>query len=211
MFKLIEGSRVPTKTRKIDTLWFQNMCRTSDRSQRKLAQTLGIDPSAVSLMFRGERNMQLDEAAKIAKFFGVSYEEVLKRAGIPLKDITPSGGRVKIAGTIDAHGVVTSGVHLGDLPFVRGANDATLALRYDTSFTPAEPYDHWCLYYIPQTGVSAEAVGRLCVVDLADNTRKVRFVRRAFDGGEYALSDLCGQVNERAQVVHASPVLFIRP
>ena len=42
------------------------------RSQRELAAALGLDPSAVTRILRGERRLRLDEAPLVESFFGVA-------------------------------------------------------------------------------------------------------------------------------------------
>lgn len=70
------------QTHRVDTRWFQNALADKRLSQRKLASMLGLDPAAVSLMIRGRRKLSAAEAAEIARFLGVSVEEVLTRAGV---------------------------------------------------------------------------------------------------------------------------------
>lgn len=78
----------------VDTRWFQNALADKRLSQRKLAIRLGVDPAAVSLMIRGKRKMSAAEAAEVAKFLGVSVEEVLWKSGntatMPAKEKPPS-------------------------------------------------------------------------------------------------------------------------
>jgi transcriptional regulator with XRE-family HTH domain len=66
---------------KVDTRFFQNLLADKRLSQRKLAARLKLDPAAVSLMIRGKRKLSAAEAAEIAKFLGLSVEEVLFRSG----------------------------------------------------------------------------------------------------------------------------------
>jgi phage repressor protein C with HTH and peptisase S24 domain len=60
----------------MDTIWFHNALEHVGRTQADLARHLGLPPSAVSRMLRGERGMKLLEAAQIATFLGVSQEEL---------------------------------------------------------------------------------------------------------------------------------------
>lgn len=66
---------------KVDSRFFQNALADKGLSQRKLAARLGLDPAAVSLMIKGKRKLSASEAAEIAKFLGISVEEVLFRSG----------------------------------------------------------------------------------------------------------------------------------
>ena len=60
----------------MDTAWFHNTLERAGRTQADLARYLGLPPSAVSRMLRGERQMKLLEAAQIALFLGVTQEEL---------------------------------------------------------------------------------------------------------------------------------------
>ena len=65
----------------MNTIWFQETLDKAGVSQADLARHLGLAPSAVSRMLKGERQMKLLEAVQTAAFLGVSQEEVLRNAG----------------------------------------------------------------------------------------------------------------------------------
>jgi phage repressor protein C with HTH and peptisase S24 domain len=65
----------------MDTIWFHQALERARYTQADLARHLGLPPSAVSRMLRGERQMKLLEAVQTAQFLGVSQDEVLRRAG----------------------------------------------------------------------------------------------------------------------------------
>ena len=67
----------------INTEWFRTMLRQNRISQRKLAKGMSLDPAAVSLILRGKRKLQLDEARQMADILKVSINDVLLAAGIP--------------------------------------------------------------------------------------------------------------------------------
>ena len=77
----------------MDTLWFQETLEHAGRTQADLARHLGLLPSAVSRMLRGERQMRLLEAVQVAQFLGVSQDEVLRRAGEAGADTPPEPAR----------------------------------------------------------------------------------------------------------------------
>jgi phage repressor protein C with HTH and peptisase S24 domain len=77
----------------MDTIWFHNALEQAGQSQADLARHLGLAPSAVSRMLRGERQMKLLEAVQTAQFLGVSQEEVLRRAGDTDAAPPPETGR----------------------------------------------------------------------------------------------------------------------
>jgi len=69
----------------INGKWFRAKLVEKSRSQRQLAKHLGLDPAAITLMLRGDRRMQLDEAKSIAAFIGEPLIDVLRAAGLPLR------------------------------------------------------------------------------------------------------------------------------
>lgn len=64
----------------MNTRWFQDALIRAGATQADLARQLELPPSAVSRMLRGERNMKLSEAIKVAAFLGASQEEVMRQA-----------------------------------------------------------------------------------------------------------------------------------
>lgn len=65
----------------MDTNWFQEALDRAGATQADLARHLGLAPSAVSRMLRGDRQMKLLEAVQVALFLGVSQDDVLRHAG----------------------------------------------------------------------------------------------------------------------------------
>ncbi|HZK91148.1 MAG TPA: S24 family peptidase [Stellaceae bacterium] len=65
----------------MDTIWFQEALERAGATQADLARHLGLAPSAVSRMLKGERQMKALEAVHVAQFLGAPQEEVLRRAG----------------------------------------------------------------------------------------------------------------------------------
>lgn len=63
----------------IDTTWFHQQLDAKGESVRGLARFMGLDPSAVSRMLKGERKMSADEQDLISNFLGINLEEVAAR------------------------------------------------------------------------------------------------------------------------------------
>jgi transcriptional regulator with XRE-family HTH domain len=63
----------------IDSAWFYQQLEKEGRSLRAMARTLGLDPSAVSRMLRGDRKMSADEQDGIAAYLGVPVSVVAAR------------------------------------------------------------------------------------------------------------------------------------
>jgi len=61
-------------------------------SQRRLADAIGVDPSAMSRIESGQRGLSVNELVEIAKFFGVPTEALLRRALEPAPLFRNEGG-----------------------------------------------------------------------------------------------------------------------
>ena len=77
----------------MDTNWFHEAIERAGATQADLARQLGLAPSAVSRMLKGERQMKLLEAVQVALFLGVSQDEVLRRAGDATAPLPEPGRR----------------------------------------------------------------------------------------------------------------------
>ena len=75
----------------MDASWFQQALERAGATQADLARHLGLAPSAVSRMLKGERQMKLLEAVQVAQFLGLSQEDVLRRAGAEAEPAPRSG------------------------------------------------------------------------------------------------------------------------
>jgi phage repressor protein C with HTH and peptisase S24 domain len=81
----------------MNATWFQQTLDRAGMSQADLARHLGLAPSAISRMLKGERQMKLLEAVQIAAFLGISQDEVLRHAGANAEAI-PTGATMAQAG-----------------------------------------------------------------------------------------------------------------
>lgn len=202
------------KPRRVNKLWFDQQLSRKDVSQAKLAKYMRLDKSSVTRILQGQRSVKVEEAAQIAKFLGQPLMDVMEHLGLDPKDLTPrESGLVRISGYIDEHGKVHTKA-------VRGAGyvtappdvpDDTVALRYHTALTPLDLLDGRTLFYEPRDTVSADAIGRLCVVQLVNGDQHVCFVRRSHSRGSYVLVSEMGDTRREEVLTSASPVLWIQP
>lgn len=63
----------------IDSEWFYRALDRKGASARDLAAFLGLDPSSISRMLKGDRKMSAEEQDRIADYLGVSLQEVAAR------------------------------------------------------------------------------------------------------------------------------------
>src|SRR5690606_9931014 len=167
---------------RIDTDWFTAKLADRQMSQRQLAKRMGVDPSAVSLMFRGRREMRMTEAAEIANLLGVPVAEVLQHAGL---EVDSAGNRTcPIVGFIDG-----AGEGADPSAWRRAVGRPTcppdppknaVALRRGTTGTRPELVDGWIVVTTPPQGLDPEAVNRLCVVKIRTGVTLVRHLRRGY-------------------------------
>lgn len=194
----------------IDTKWFKGLLSDRGMRQHQIASTLALDPASVSLMLRGKRRLQLDEAAALANLLGVPLDEVLHHAGIDPE--AGAAGTVPIVGTVDDDGEVVmkrpEGPRRVTAPV--GMAEGAVALRYETS----DARDGCIAFYVPREGVDADAVGRVCVVQVAPAGKGVRYVRvvkRGYVRGTFTLTQVRAEKSlENVELASACPVLWLR-
>lgn len=200
--------------RSIDDAWFRRALEDAGITSRKLANILDVDPSGISRLLAGNRNLQIDEAAIIAKHINRPFMEVCKKAGIPLDKISPEeSGNVRISALIDTDGLVLP-TPPKNTPFVTAPSDVptdTVAARCDATAQDVQMYDGWVLFYAPLAYASPDAVGRLCVVRVeGQDSDRACFVHRGYEPGRYTLISPKGEEMKSVKLITASPVSWIR-
>ncbi|MCE2661153.1 MAG: helix-turn-helix domain-containing protein [Rubrivivax sp.] len=188
----------------IDTEWFRDRLASRKLSQRGLAKAMGVDPSAVSLMFRGKRRMTVDEASQVAVLLQSTTNEVLAAAGVAVQ----GGQRVRIMGYVQAGGRVTleaEGLH--------DTVEAPPGLPVDAVAIQARhggQEDGW-IYYLSETHAApAQALGQLAVCAVRDNGLLLAHVRRGYRGGAFNLAPTGSAEQTNVALAWAAPVLWIR-
>lgn len=194
---------------RIDTAWFRGTLADKKLTQYGLAEALGLDKSAVSLMLRGKQQVKLEQVPVIAGYLGVSMPEVLTRLG--MSDTTGTTG-VPIAGWVDDQGIVHMGRVAGSQrvqtlwPLPAGA----CALRFQTKGLG----DGQVVFYEPRTsGVPADAIGRQCVVATGPKGPfYLRWVTPGYTPGTYKLTAMGFDAPEmQSSIEWAAKVLVVVP
>lgn len=201
----------------VNARWFQDQLRLRGLTQRNLARVLGVDPSAVSNVLSGKREMKLEEATALAKLFALPLDEILINAGIkPPASSGPTA--VKIVGWVDEN----LRVHLGE---VRGAKTAPLpsfggggargvqALRFQANGGQVSAFlDGTVVYFRDVKSVLPDILGKLCVVKVrGEEWLRVAVVKRAYSAGHWSLEGPSGTIVAQDVVFDAaSPVLWMR-
>ncbi len=210
------------KLLEINHQFFRNALLAADKSQREMARHMGLDPSAITLMFQGRRAMQLHEAQQIAQFLSVPVEDVLRNAGLELSGgptqqsaargaATPTA-TAPLGGTVDAKGEV----HL-DIKGAKQQIDApprlpagAIVIRAAGDVFAPTVMRGALLFFKPSDAVEPSAVGRLSVVRLGNRKLHLAHVAPGFDFDRYNLLDAQGE-KENIALTAATPVLWIKP
>jgi transcriptional regulator with XRE-family HTH domain len=195
---------------KINTAWFRDRIAARQTSQRKIAKAMKLDPAAVSLMLRGLRNVLPHEAEQLARELGVPLNEVLENLGVDVQ--AGAAGRATILGWADDEGVVrmqrpAEGPRKLEAP-IGMPSDTGIVVRRSEGYT-----DGWAYYFVPGTSVGSDAVGRLCVCQVAGKAEwHLRVVRRGSSKGAWNL--VCpfgkGDTLTDVRLASAAPVLWVK-
>jgi transcriptional regulator with XRE-family HTH domain len=194
-----------------DRLWFQNRLKSVEVSQRQLAKELGIDPASVTLTFKGDRELKIEEARKMSEVLKVSLNEVLRRAGVDVKDdvhMTPVVGYMDGRGevTFVAHGSEDKVIGPADLP-----RDA-IAIQCRTALSKMASLDRWILFCSSARTPPHEQIGRLSVAGCRDGAMVVAHIQRGYKDGLYNLHmGVSADIRENIDILWASPVLWLKP
>lgn len=192
----------------IDSAWFVQRLADRRLSQRQLARLMGMDPSAVSLMFRGKRRMTVDEAAQIAVLLQSTTTEVMEAAGVPIT----GGGKVPITGYLMPDSSVrleAEGLHdTVDSP--PGLPADAVAIQARTARSAADTLDGWIYFMGAEHGQPERAVGSLACCAVQGNGLLLAHVRRGYRAGAFNLTDLAGREQTNVALAWASPILWVR-
>jgi transcriptional regulator with XRE-family HTH domain len=197
----------------IDTQYFRNLLSDRRMSQRGLAKRLGLDPAAVSLMFRGKRRMQMHEAADVARLLGVPLDEVLAHAGIrsPLTPPDIEDHSVPLVYWMDGHGELHA-LDPGQTVHMRAVlPEDSIACQCRTAMSQLEHMDRWLLVFRAPTttGVQPDAVGKFAVMRLRGGVMTAGHLRPGYSPGTYSVHGANQMID--AQVEWATPVVMIQP
>lgn len=204
----------------VNTRWFRERLAERGRSQRALAEFLNLDPASVSLMLRGQREMRMNEAARLSRFLGQPINEVLLNAGIVDAMPARSSMEVPLVGHIDAATLEFRRDHDPsdpDVPTVPCPNHDDLAGELVAARVRAldvtvlgDFFGGWTMYFRPAHNVDSEAIDRLSFVQLSPSgPMLLRHVKRGYGRGLYNLMSRTLKPIENVRLEWASPVVWI--
>lgn len=190
----------------MNTDWFVRRLDDRKLSQRGLAKLMGLDPSAVSLMFRGKRKMTIQEAAQMAVLLDVSTDDVLQNAGV---ELPPPNRMVRLIGWVGDTDQVTllgEGIH----ELVEGPGElSSTAVCVRCQYGHAEFMDGWIMFANDMSGSPELAIDTLAICAVKGNGLKVARVKRGYRKGQYNLVTN-NNTFQNVELAWASPIVWIK-
>lgn len=188
-----------------DKRFFKALMAQQKLSLRTVASMMGLGHSQLSLTFSDKRRMQLDEAAQLAKIFGVPLARIAEAAGIAMV----RDSRIPMLGCMRGDGTVELLDKPERTPSPDGLPDGVISIQARTSDSANAWLDGWSFYCQKPMDVAADSVGRFCYAKIVDGPVALATVRRGYHPGTFNLS---GPYNaESVALEWASPVLLARP
>ncbi len=186
---------------------------------RDLAKHIDVDPSAVSRIFAGHRQMKIDEATEIARFLGAPVNEVLKHAGIQVEtEAIPT--RILLAATINENGVIErlkepkplpqSILDRADAAVITSGNERIIAAQVRAATGPLAVFDDAVVLFEYTDSVEVSAIGTLSVCRTDDGEQMLAKIERARKTGEARIIAVSGKSME-VVLQTATSVLAIIP
>lgn len=195
------------KPRKVDRAWFERRMAEKSLSLRGLAGLSDFNPSNLSRVLRGLQPLRIEQAVLISEALDAPVELVLEKVGVRLPT-----RMIPVVGILDEGLLVDRRAQRPATPPMRAFPDLPLNAVSLVCTDTASPMRGWQFCFVESQGVSADAVGRLCVVQLSDGEELIRFVRPSMRMGRF---DLLPLFSKRAytemEIASATPVLHIRP
>lgn len=193
--------------------WIEAGLRKPGKGKRKLADALGLDPSAVTRILAGTRQVKLGEVARVAAYLGeappgleapfeAETDDLDERPTVPIRGYVGAGAT--------AHYLPLADEELDRVPAPPGASDKTIALEIrGTSL--GELFDRWLVFVDDiRTPVTPDLIGKTCVVGLADGRILVKKLKRV-PGGLYDLLSNTEEPIRGVAVDWAAKVILMGP
>ena len=199
---------------------FKESLKRVRKTQRELADYLGLSASRVTEMLDGARQVKSQEALKMAEFLELPVERVLEMFHGDLPAVKTR--KFTLIGYVGAGGQV---IYLDDFALGAGLEDdleapphldqrknwAVLEVRGDSMYPQLE--NRWHIWYTrDRDGVGDDCINRLCVVCLAEDDRiLVKKVRHGSTPDVHTLESVNAAPLYDRHLKWASPIAAIVP
>lgn len=179
-------------------------------SQRTLAKQLGLDPAAVTLMLRGDRRMTTEETQKIASLLGVPVTEVIRRAGVDVRDDVR---KIKICGYLNENAVAECFGEEESMDYIESPADVPAGSYAVQVRDHMSPHDGWVMVVSSEKVDAERVMDRACACETEDGLIRVGVIKKGYKRGSFNLvvTATKPQIIENADIKWASPILWIKP
>jgi len=161
-----------------DRSFFARQLLAQQMSQRQLAKRIELDASAVSLIFKGERELRLEEAQAIARVLKLKAYDVLRRAGV---NIDLGDHKVMVKGVVSAD---------GDVALRAGGTEYQTAISVPRDLdvgafallvrAPNDRLDKWLVLVAGHQQPARELHGRHALVAFSDGKQLIGYVESGY-------------------------------
>lgn len=199
------------QTQKPDIAWFEEQLERSGLSGRAVSLKLGDNVHKWTRIIYKEQKATIGEALALASIFGVGYAEILRRLGFELAEpmlsvigkVGSSGRVVRVPPSIQiAPARILAPPHVGG---------HAVALYVDTPRKDLAMFNGQFLIYEPSPRVEIGAMGRLAVIECAEEAQPVVGVleRASVSRGHVRVFGLGDETLEGVSIISAAPVRWI--
>jgi hypothetical protein len=192
----------------VNKRYFESLLQSKDLSLRGLAKRMSMSHSQLSLVFSGDRRMQLSEAVEISSIFGEPLHRIVEAAGVAVR---PAGvHRVSVIGAMQGDGSVAMHaegiIERTEAP--DGMAEDSIAVQARTAGTPLDFMDGWVFFAPKPNGVDSAILGRFAMCQIKDGPSVMAGVRRGYQEGGFNLRGLYAA--DGVRLTSATPVIFTK-
>jgi hypothetical protein len=187
----------------LDREWYQAQLRRLDLTQGQLAQRMNQDPTQLSYIISGARELKVSQAVAMADVFGVSLSEVVRRFGL----------KGDADNTVAVQFEVHDDLHVSKLPkpYVEapappGCPSTGFAVRLKAPHSAGNFWSGMLCFMAPGNHDVRECIGRPSLIETEDKKRLFGVLSRRRDAGDFALvHPATGHSIEHVRVATANP------
>lgn len=192
----------------VDRRYFDSLMQSKELSLRGLAKRMGMSHSQLSLVFSGDRRLQLEEAAQLSSIFGEPLYRIVEAAGVAVRPV--GSHRVSVIGAMQGDGTVAlhpEGV-IERTTAPEGMPEDSIAIQARTAGSALDWMDGWVFFCPKPDGVDAAILGRFAFCKIKDGPMVLSSVRRGYLPDTHNLRGPYSA--DSVRLLSAVPVLFSR-